>query len=112
MMAAHGEPCEALEQSYCYNGGRCYRIPSMSTLSCVCTENYRGARCEEFQLLSKANSRNEAGLIVGSVILSILIALVLAGVIYCICRIWRQKQRNQQNSKQQYSHVYPQSNRI
>lgn len=31
----HGEPCTESDASYCMNEGKCFKIPSMSTLTCV-----------------------------------------------------------------------------
>ncbi|GAA6105017.1 pro-neuregulin-4, membrane-bound isoform [Tachysurus ichikawai] len=86
MMADHGEPCTESDASYCMNGGKCFKIPSMSTLTCVCNNNYVGSRCEQFQLEIMSDNRHETGMIAAIVILLILILLVLAVVIYCICK--------------------------
>ncbi|KAM6961022.1 toxin Bcs III 15.09 [Aplochiton taeniatus] len=82
MMANHGDPCDSLEATYCMNGGTCYRIPSMDTLSCVCNDNYKGSRCEQFQLFSRSRVAGEKGLIAAVVIVVLLILLALAVVIY------------------------------
>lgn len=31
----HGDRCDGQEATYCMNGGTCYKIPAMNTLSCV-----------------------------------------------------------------------------
>lgn len=33
--ADHGELCEGVDVTYCMNGGTCYKITSMDTLTCV-----------------------------------------------------------------------------
>ncbi|KAI3370711.1 hypothetical protein L3Q82_007263 [Scortum barcoo] len=107
MMADHGDPCDGQEAAYCMNGGTCYKILSMNTLSCVCNENYKGSRCEHFQLFSISANAGEAGLIAAVVIIAILIFIVLAVVIYYICKMLKAKQQSQQNKQQQYWRVKP-----
>ncbi|KAM7396722.1 hypothetical protein PAMP_019743 [Pampus punctatissimus] len=87
MMADHGDLCDGQEATYCMNGGTCYKIPSMDTLSCVCNENYKGSRCEQFQLFSSSTNAGEAGLIAAVVTVALLILVVLAVVIYYIRNI-------------------------
>lgn len=106
-MAEHGAPCDDQEATYCMNGGTCYRIHAMNTLSCVCNENYKGSRCEEHQLFSTSSSAGEAGLIAAVVIVALLILVVLAFVIYYIRKALRAKQQIQQNNQQQYWRVKP-----
>ncbi|KAJ8412912.1 hypothetical protein AAFF_G00104940 [Aldrovandia affinis] len=89
-MAEHGGPCEAAEASYCMNGAACYKIPSVLSPTCVCAENYRGSRCEQFQLFSSSGGSGETGLIIAVVIVALFILVALAVVIYC-CKTWRQK---------------------
>uniref|UniRef100_A0A4W6CDZ8 EGF-like domain-containing protein n=1 Tax=Lates calcarifer TaxID=8187 RepID=A0A4W6CDZ8_LATCA len=84
MMADHGDPCDGQEASYCMNGGTCYKILSMNTLSCVCNEDYKGSRCEQLQLPSKFTNAGEAGLITAVVIVVLLILVVLAVVIFYV----------------------------
>ncbi|KPP75087.1 pro-neuregulin-4, membrane-bound-like, partial [Scleropages formosus] len=82
-MAEHGEACEAAEAtSYCMNGGTCYRIPSMSTLACVCNSGFKGSRCEELQLLSRSQTNENGGLIAAVVIVVFLILVLLIIIIY------------------------------
>ncbi|XP_042267739.1 pro-neuregulin-4, membrane-bound isoform-like isoform X2 [Thunnus maccoyii] len=107
MMADHGDPCDGQEATYCINGGTCYKISSMDTLSCVCNENYKGSRCEQFQLFSSSTNAGEAGLIAAMVIVALLILMVLAAVIYYICKVLKAKQQSQQSSQQQYWRVKP-----
>ncbi|XP_060891345.1 pro-neuregulin-4, membrane-bound isoform-like [Labrus mixtus] len=107
MMADHGAPCEAQEATYCMNGGTCYKILSMNTLSCVCNENYKGSRCEQFQLFSISPSPKVAGLIAAVVIVALLILVVMAFVIYYIRKMLKAKQQSQQNKPQQYWKVKP-----
>ncbi|XP_044213547.1 pro-neuregulin-4, membrane-bound isoform-like [Thunnus albacares] len=107
MMADHGDPCDGQEATYCMNGGTCYKISSMDTLSCVCNENYKGSRCEQFQLFSSSTNAGEAGLIAAMVIVALLILMVLAAVIYYICKVLKAKQQSQQSSQQQYWRVKP-----
>ncbi|KAF4081365.1 hypothetical protein AMELA_G00160470 [Ameiurus melas] len=89
MMADHGEPCTGSDASYCMNGGKCFKIPSMSMLTCLCNNNYVGSRCEQFQLESTSDNSFNTGMIIAIVILLILILLVLAVIIYCICKVQR-----------------------
>ncbi|XP_066557943.1 pro-neuregulin-4, membrane-bound isoform [Amia ocellicauda] len=91
MTAEHGDLCEGSEASYCLNGGTCYRIPTVSSLTCVCKPGYKGSRCEELQLLSSSSNDDEKGLIAVMVILVLLILIVLAVVIYCACKFRRKK---------------------
>ncbi|XP_028679178.1 pro-neuregulin-4, membrane-bound isoform-like [Erpetoichthys calabaricus] len=93
MPPVHAEPCSSEESSFCLNGGICYRIPSASSPSCVCNEDFKGTRCEEFQLPIKTASENDRGLIAAVVIISVLIALVLIAVIYCAHRTWKEKKK-------------------
>uniref|UniRef100_A0A672IJ38 EGF-like domain-containing protein n=1 Tax=Salarias fasciatus TaxID=181472 RepID=A0A672IJ38_SALFA len=106
MMADHGDPCEEQEVSYCMNGATCYKISSMNSLSCVCTENYRGSRCEHFWLSSLSPSAEHAGLIAAVVIVALLIFVVLAVVIYCIHN-FRSTKRRQKNIQHQYWRIQP-----
>ncbi|XP_036399178.1 pro-neuregulin-4, membrane-bound isoform-like [Megalops cyprinoides] len=99
-MAEHGDPCEVTDVAYCTNGGTCYKIPSVSTPTCVCTDNYRGSRCEEFQLFSSSKDDSQSGLIAAVVIISLLVAVVLAVVIYYACKMWKQKSQADQSSDQ------------
>ncbi|KAJ8417330.1 hypothetical protein AAFF_G00285570 [Aldrovandia affinis] len=91
MMADHGEPCGESEAFYCLNGGTCFRIPSMSTLTCVCPDYSKGSRCQELQLFRSSRNGEQTGLIAAVVIITLLILAVLAVVIYYSCRIWRAK---------------------
>ncbi|KAG7323987.1 hypothetical protein KOW79_012003 [Hemibagrus wyckioides] len=97
VMTDHPEPCTELDAFYCMNGGKCFKIPSMSTLICRCNNNYVGSRCEQFQLESTSDNSHETGMIAAMVILLILILLVLAVVIYCICKLRRKVQRSSKN---------------
>uniref|UniRef100_UPI0037E9B437 pro-neuregulin-4, membrane-bound isoform n=1 Tax=Semicossyphus pulcher TaxID=241346 RepID=UPI0037E9B437 len=107
MMAEHGDLCVAQDASYCMNGGTCYRIRAMNTLSCVCNGNYKGSRCEQFQLFSVSSNAGEAGLIAAVVIVALLILMVLAFVIYYVRKMLKAKQESQQNNQQQYWRVKP-----
>ncbi|XP_029378766.1 pro-neuregulin-4, membrane-bound isoform [Echeneis naucrates] len=107
MMADHGDPCDGEDVTYCMNGGTCYRIPSMNTLSCVCNEDYKGSRCEQFQLPSRFGKVGEAGVIAALVVVALLILMVLAVVIYYIRRALKAKQQSQQNNQQPYWRVKP-----
>ncbi|CAB1323176.1 unnamed protein product [Coregonus sp. 'balchen'] len=108
MMADHGDPCNELEVSYCMNGGKCFKIPFMDTLTCVCSENYKGSRCEQYQLFTTAHDAGETGLITAVVIIVVLILVMLAVVIYYTCKVWKAKPKNKQkSSEQQYWRVEP-----
>ncbi|XP_034390502.1 OMEGA-stichotoxin-Shd4a-like [Cyclopterus lumpus] len=107
MMAEHGVLCDGQEATYCMNGGTCYNILSMNTLSCVCNENFRGSRCEQFQLSSYNTKTTEAGLIAAVVIVVLLILMMLAVVIYYIRRMLKAKQQSQQNNQPEYWRVKP-----
>ncbi|KAL0968280.1 hypothetical protein UPYG_G00264780 [Umbra pygmaea] len=91
MMADHGDPCSTSDASYCMNGGQCFKIPSMDTLTCVCNESYRGSRCEEYQLLLSGDDGGEKGLIAAVVIIALLILVVLAVIIYHILKLYKSK---------------------
>ncbi|XP_054475883.1 pro-neuregulin-4, membrane-bound isoform-like [Anoplopoma fimbria] len=107
MSVEHGALCNGQEDTYCMNGGTCYKILSINTLSCVCKENYKGSRCEEFQLFSINTKAQEAGLIAAVVIVVLLLLVVLAVVIYFIRKMLKAKQQSQQNIQQQYWRVKP-----
>ncbi|KAF3854816.1 hypothetical protein F7725_022871 [Dissostichus mawsoni] len=47
-----------------------------------CNENYKGSRCEQFQLFSSSTKAGEAGLIAAVVLVVFLISVVIAVVIY------------------------------
>lgn len=98
------------------NGGTCFKIPSVSSptcvwvssptenllfylmtyrlaylvwletlsLSCSCSANYEGSRCEQYQLFSFSHSSEEKGLIAAVVIMVLLVLAVLVAVIYYI----------------------------
>ncbi|XP_055047812.1 pro-neuregulin-4, membrane-bound isoform [Misgurnus anguillicaudatus] len=89
MMAEHGEPCSVSEANFCMNGGTCFKIPSVTTPTCVCSANYEGSRCEQFQLFSVSKSTEETGMIAAVVLISFLIIIVLCAVIYYIYKIKR-----------------------
>uniref|UniRef100_A0A3B3S4W2 EGF-like domain-containing protein n=1 Tax=Paramormyrops kingsleyae TaxID=1676925 RepID=A0A3B3S4W2_9TELE len=74
-LVEHGNLCNASEASYCTNGGTCYRIPAMPTITCICKNNFKGSRCEEFQLFSQSDTSDDAGLIAAVVVLVILILM-------------------------------------
>ncbi|XP_072527033.1 uncharacterized protein [Salminus brasiliensis] len=95
MMADHGDPCTGSEEFYCMNGGKCFKIPSVSTPTCVCGDNYKGSRCEQFQLLTFANNSDEKGMIAAVTIILILILVMLAAIIYYICKMKRMAAENQ-----------------
>ncbi|XP_023666932.1 uncharacterized protein [Paramormyrops kingsleyae] len=101
----HGNLCNASEASYCTNGGTCYRIPAMPTITCICKNNFKGSRCEEFQLFSQSDTSDDAGLIAAVVVLVILILMALTVVIYLIFKLWAQKKKAQ---KQQRNRPYQQ----
>ncbi|XP_034542461.1 pro-neuregulin-4, membrane-bound isoform-like [Notolabrus celidotus] len=107
MMADHGALCDAQEATYCMNGGTCYKIHSMNTLSCVCNDNFKGSRCEQFQLFSISSKAGEAGLIAAMVVVALLILVVLAIVIFYIRKMLKAKQQSRQNNQQQYWRVKP-----
>ncbi|XP_059392096.1 pro-neuregulin-4, membrane-bound isoform-like [Carassius carassius] len=87
MMAEHGDPCTESEASFCMNGGTCFKIRSVSTPTCVCSVNYEGSRCEQFQLFSFSRDSEEKGMIAAVAIIALLILVVLGVVIYYICKI-------------------------
>ncbi|KAL4005798.1 hypothetical protein ACER0C_005511 [Sarotherodon galilaeus] len=102
MMADHGNPCSAEDATYCMNGGTCYKISSMDTLSCVCNPNYKGSRCEQFQLGVTQPISNEAGLIAAVIVITLLILMVLGFIVYYIRKMLKAKEQRQQNHNQEY----------
>ncbi|XP_076863582.1 uncharacterized protein nrg4 [Brachyhypopomus gauderio] len=102
MMAEHGDPCTGSDASYCMNGGKCFKIPSVSTPNCICNENYKGSRCEQFQLLSISNNKEETGMMAAVILLLILILLVLAGIIYYVYKMKRTAAQSQPKQADQY----------
>ncbi|XP_068595930.1 pro-neuregulin-4, membrane-bound isoform [Brachionichthys hirsutus] len=107
MMAEHGDLCEGQDATYCMNGGTCYKIVAMNTLSCVCDENYKGSRCEQFQLFSSSTNAGEAGLIAAVVIVILLIVVMLAVIIYYTRKMLKAKQEGNKKTQQQYWKVKP-----
>lgn len=108
MMADHGEPCDGREATYCMNGATCYKITMMNTLSCVCNDNYKGSRCEQFELLTGPTNAERAGLIVALVTVALLFLVVLAVIIYYKHRLRKAKQQNQQRPQcKEYWRVSP-----
>lgn len=55
-------------------------------LSCSCSANYEGSRCEQYQLFSFVRDSEEKGMIAAVVIIALLIIAVLAAVIYYVCK--------------------------
>lgn len=106
MMAEHGDPCTGSEANFCMNGGTCFKIPSVSTPTCVCSANYEGSRCEHLQLFSFSHSSEEKGLIAAVVIIVLLILVVLGVVIYYICKIKKNQNKTRQNQSQQNPKQY------
>nr|XP_057931185.1 pro-neuregulin-4, membrane-bound isoform-like [Doryrhamphus excisus] len=106
MMAEHGVPCDGWEATYCMNGGACYKIASMDTLSCVCNDNYKGSRCEQFQLLIGSSKAEQAGLIGALVIVALLIFVVLAVIVYFTHKMMKARKQRQQ-SQPEYWKVKP-----
>ncbi|KAL2093026.1 hypothetical protein ACEWY4_010338 [Coilia grayii] len=82
------------------NGGSCFKIPSVSTPTCVCSVSYKGSRCEEFQLSSTGGDSAESGMIAGVIIIVLLILVVMAVVIYYTCKLKKSKEPNQPKSEQ------------
>ncbi|XP_061917310.1 pro-neuregulin-4, membrane-bound isoform-like [Entelurus aequoreus] len=106
MMAEHGAPCDGWEATYCMNGGTCYKIASMDTLSCVCNDNYKGSRCEQFQLLLRSSEAEQAGLIAALVIVALFILMVLAVIIFFTHRMLKARNQSRQ-SQQAYWKIQP-----
>uniref|UniRef100_A0A671LZ50 EGF-like domain-containing protein n=1 Tax=Sinocyclocheilus anshuiensis TaxID=1608454 RepID=A0A671LZ50_9TELE len=77
LVIEHGVPCTGSEATFCMNGGTCFKIPSVSTPTCVCRANYEGSRCEQFQLFSFLQDSEEKGMIAAVVIIALLILVVL-----------------------------------
>ncbi|KAM4553937.1 pro-neuregulin-4, membrane-bound isoform [Fundulus diaphanus] len=102
MMAEHRKPCDPKDATYCMNGGACYTVPSMDHFSCSCPENYKGSRCEEYQLQSHSLYDPDKGLVAVVVILAILILVVLAVVIYYLHKMLKEGKLNRQNRGQGY----------
>ncbi|XP_063053776.1 pro-neuregulin-4, membrane-bound isoform-like [Engraulis encrasicolus] len=100
MMADHGDPCGAAEASYCMNGGSCYKIPTVSTPTCVCSVNYQGSRCEEFQLPSTGSDGTEAGMIAGVVIIILIFIALMSAVIYYGCKLKKSKEPKQPKTEE------------
>lgn len=105
MMADHGDPCTEKEATYCMNGATCYKIPFMDSLSCVCSNTYKGSRCEQFQLLSTSTSVGHPGLITAVVIVILIILTVLGFLIYYTCKTWKSKPESTRSGRQQYWRV-------
>ncbi|XP_037538835.1 pro-neuregulin-4, membrane-bound isoform [Nematolebias whitei] len=97
MMAEHGNPCDAQDATYCLNGASCYELSSMKAFSCVCRENYKGSRCELYELLAQSPDEQDRGLLAAVVIVGVLILVVLAVIIYYVVRMLMLKPNNQNN---------------
>ncbi|XP_020776405.1 pro-neuregulin-4, membrane-bound isoform [Boleophthalmus pectinirostris] len=102
MMAEHGNICSGQEETFCMNGGTCYKLPDMNSLSCMCQSMYAGSRCETFSLFTFTENGHNAGVVAAVVIVVILVLLAVAVFIYYIIkrRQLRGKQQQQQNSHQ------------
>ncbi|XP_054589060.1 pro-neuregulin-4, membrane-bound isoform [Nothobranchius furzeri] len=100
-MAEHGKPCDVQEATYCMNGATCYKIPSMDSLSCVCTESYKGSRCDQLYLFNQSLDETNTGLLAAVILLAILISVVLVFLIYRVYRILKSRGQSQQ-SQQEY----------
>ncbi|XP_077598116.1 pro-neuregulin-4, membrane-bound isoform [Stigmatopora nigra] len=96
MMGEHGAPCDGQDAAYCMNGGTCYKLTSMETLSCVCNNYYKGSRCEEFQLFTRSSDSEQAGLIVALVLVALLILVIIVVIIYFIYKMLKASQQNEQ----------------
>ncbi|XP_037110089.1 pro-neuregulin-4, membrane-bound isoform-like [Syngnathus acus] len=97
MMAEHGMPCDGEDAAYCMNGGTCYKLASMDTLSCVCNNYYKGSRCEQFQLLLGSTDKEQAGLMVALVLVGLLILVVFSVIIYFTYKMLKAKQQKKQS---------------
>ncbi|KAK7891555.1 hypothetical protein WMY93_023518 [Mugilogobius chulae] len=109
MMAEHGDPCSEEEATFCMNGGTCYKLPAMDTLSCVCRHTYTGSRCEELPLTQTQGEHNP-GVIAAIVLVAILIAVAVGVFIYYIIKRRFKDRRDGQpesNSQNQYWKVKP-----
>uniref|UniRef100_A0A3B3H9F0 EGF-like domain-containing protein n=1 Tax=Oryzias latipes TaxID=8090 RepID=A0A3B3H9F0_ORYLA len=107
MMAEHGEPCSGQEASFCMNGATCYKLSSMDSLSCVCNVNYKGSRCEHYQLLTHSPTAENAGLVAALVILVILILVALAFIIFKVYKLVKAKNSSDSRPQQKYWGVKP-----
>uniref|UniRef100_A0A8C6KXN1 EGF-like domain-containing protein n=1 Tax=Nothobranchius furzeri TaxID=105023 RepID=A0A8C6KXN1_NOTFU len=99
-MAEHGKPCDVQEATYCMNGATCYKIPSMDSLSCVCTESYKGSRCDQLYLFNQSLDETNTGLLAAVILLAILISVVLVFLIYRVYRYINPP--DSQQSQQEY----------
>uniref|UniRef100_A0A3B3ZTT6 EGF-like domain-containing protein n=1 Tax=Periophthalmus magnuspinnatus TaxID=409849 RepID=A0A3B3ZTT6_9GOBI len=102
MMAEHGSTCSGQEATFCMNGGTCYKLPAMNSLSCVCKHMYTGGRCETLSLFTSAQSGHNSGLIAAVVIIAILIAVAVAVLIYYIIK--SKKSQRSKSGKTAKSH--------
>lgn len=113
MMAVHGDTCSQKEATFCMNGGTCYKLSAIDSLSCVCNSRYTGSRCETLSLSALGQSQHQNGLIAAVVIVAVLIAVAVAVFIYYIHKILkaRRKVKEQQDSgqKKQYWKVQSRS---
>ncbi|XP_013859038.1 pro-neuregulin-4, membrane-bound isoform [Austrofundulus limnaeus] len=97
MMAEHGQPCDAKEAGYCMNEATCYKISSMNLLSCVCRENYKGSRCEQYLL--PVQTEQDRGLLAAVIFVAILILVVLAVIILYVYRMLKSKNQRKNQVK-------------
>ncbi|KAM9814622.1 pro-neuregulin-4, membrane-bound isoform-like [Syngnathus typhle] len=97
MMGEHGMPCDGEDAAYCMNGGTCYKLASMDTLSCVCNNYYKGSRCEQFQLLLGSTDKEQAGLVVALVLVGLLILVVFSVIIYFTYKMLKAKRQKKQS---------------
>ncbi|XP_028306170.1 pro-neuregulin-4, membrane-bound isoform [Gouania willdenowi] len=100
-MAELRQPCDVKEATYCMNGGTCYKISSMNTLTCVCSVNYKGSRCELLHLFTSSSMAQQAGIIAAIVIVVIFILVMLGVVIYFTHKMIKAK-RDKQSKKEPY----------
>ncbi|XP_072291464.1 pro-neuregulin-4, membrane-bound isoform [Eucyclogobius newberryi] len=105
MMSVYGETCSGQEATFCMNGGTCYKLPTMDSLSCMCGSMYRGSRCETLSLFTTGENGQNSGLIAAVLIVSILIAVAVAVFIYYIIKRLQIRKKELQDSGQQ-SHYW------
>ncbi|XP_014868115.1 PREDICTED: pro-neuregulin-4, membrane-bound isoform-like [Poecilia mexicana] len=100
MMAEHGKPCDPSEATFCMNEASCYKLPAMETLSCICRENYKGIRCEEYHLPSYSQDGYDRGLLAAIIVVAIIVLVVLAVIIYHIQKMVKEKPSQKNDADQ------------
>lgn len=106
-LKSHAISCH--DESFCFNEGSCYVIPTLGLRFCQCQLGFRGTRCAEKQAPSgEQRLKEEIGLrsaefffiVIGSVAGML---LLIAFVVFIIAAIYKRSSRTSRDSEKQIS---------